>query len=174
MNVPEQTKTDQAQNVIEILPSIEHRAIELRFEGYPYSEIQKTLAKEYPTEIIPHFNTIKSWFRTGGKLASNYFEYAKVEGDFRHKHTQDIFKAHVTTAIQTMVQLLGSPSHMVRMLAAKEILNRQLGEPVKPVLNVSEEKVNEFLEAASRFNPDAQKVPSNVSSGESVSVPQSA
>lgn len=130
-------------------------AIEMRFEGYTYKEIG--------AKIEIHAGAIAKWFMNGGKLYEFYQSYAKEEADIRRKASHDMFKAHLGNAVRTLVQVMQtSKIDIARIAAAKEVINRQLGEPVK-VIATDGDKVNEYLEAINKFKDGKEALSGDVS-----------
>ncbi len=133
------------------------RAIEMKYEGYNMKEISVTLD-------VPHI-TVRSWFYAGGRLHQAYIDYAKEETELRRKTAHDIFKAHVPDAVRTLVSVMSkSKLDIARVQAAKEIINRQMGEPLK-IIATDEGRVNEYLEAINQFR-DAKTISGDDAQGE--------
>lgn len=124
----------------------EMTAIEMKYEGYNYKEMEKALMD------IP-YKTIRVWFSRSGKLYDFYKSYALEESKKRKAEAHDTFKAHLNNAVRTLVNVMNnSKIDVARVQAAKEIINRQLGEPVKPLSVVDEGKVNEYIEAIQKLD----------------------
>lgn len=122
----------------EVINEVELEACRLRFEGYTSKEISQSLGLMFGFDHAPTSGLIRQWFMRGGKLDDYYRAYANEEAKIRKQEARDVFKAHLTGATRTLVFLMGkSESDMVRYLASKEIVNRELGEPVKPVANLN-------------------------------------
>lgn len=122
-------------------------ALEMKFEGYNYKEIAKALEEEHLT--------IRKWFMSSGKLHAYYKQYAAEEAEARRKEATDTFKAHLGNAVRTLVDVMNkSKFDPARVNAAKEIINRHFGEPVKPVMNMDEDKVNDYMAAAKKLRDE--------------------
>ena len=113
-------------------------AVKFRFDGLPYRSIEMELYKIYG-ELAPREQTIRLWFSSGGRLREYYDGYVANETAVRHKEALDIFKAHLPTAVRTLVGAMNDKSGMVRIMAAERIINRQLGDPVKVIANIKED-----------------------------------
>lgn len=121
-------------------------AIEMKFDGFNYKEIA--------TKIDASYGVVRQWFMTGGKLRAFYDAYVEEESKARRKTADDIFKAHLNTAVRTLVDVMTrSKLDIARIAAAKEIINRQLGEPLK-VIASDNGKVTEYLEAIRLANAE--------------------
>lgn len=118
----------------------------LKFEGYSYKEIS-TMIPDITLVIV------KEWFRTGGKLREFYKAYARDEAAARREIALEFFKAHLDDAVKVLFKLMAnSPSDMVKLLAAKEIINRELGEPKKVIQAEVNNPARDILEGAGLIN----------------------
>lgn len=129
--------------------AVELEACRLWFEGYSSSEIEKTLVLKYG-EAGVRADTVRRWFSRGGKLNEFYKGYAENEAKARRRETSDAFRAHLKNALRTLVQIMNDPTQHTpsRVRAAEAIINRELGEPVKPVLVPERSLAREILEEA--------------------------
>ncbi len=120
-----------------LINEVDLRTVELRYEGYPYKEMHKILLQEFDEARVMHPNRLRGLFMKGGRLDEFYKAYAINETKFRRKEAVDILRAHLGNASRTLVKVMSnSKSDMVQFLAAKEIINRMLGEPVKPMVSI--------------------------------------
>lgn len=147
---PKENKNlDEQGGTLSPLGEIELEACRLRFEGFTYEEMMKQLVGKFG-ERAPAVQTLRHWFMRGGKLYVFYDGYVEEEAAARRKQSIDVFKSYLKEAARSMVYLMKtSPSDMVKFLSAKEIINRQLGEPVRPVANLNvKNPAREILEDA--------------------------
>ncbi|MBI1999481.1 MAG: hypothetical protein HYS74_02425 [Parcubacteria group bacterium] len=103
----------------------QYKAIELKYEGEGYQTIAKTIR-------VP-LDTIKGWFESGGILAESYENYTTNMNELREKAAAGVLMRNVATASNMMVALMGSEKDEIKFRAAKEILDRVIGEPQPPV-----------------------------------------
>lgn len=109
---------------------VQMAAMTLRFEGFRYSEINRML-KEQGYNAVPSVQTLRHWFMKGGLLETYYDAYCESEGAIRRREAADIRKARLSDTYRTLVQLMTSArSEMVRLLAAKELADREEGKAV--------------------------------------------
>jgi hypothetical protein len=159
-----QTMGTEIDNKVQITnqpDELELQAIEMRYEGYSIKEIAELLKLNY--------GYLRKCFAVKGKLYEHYVNYAKEEKEIRRKQAHDTFSANLNEAVRVLVQIAKkSRVDVARVQAAKEIINRQLGEPLK-VVAVDEMKVNEYLQAINMYR-DEKTLPTDVSSGENTSV----
>jgi hypothetical protein len=143
----EEKKDKQGQTgTISTLGIVELEAMRLKFEGYFPKEIEKTLKEQYG-DRVPTWWTIRNWFTTGGKLKEWYHDYVERESKIRQEEAREMFRAHIKNAICELVRLLNnSPMDTVRIAAAREIINRELGEPVKPTVIIEKDPAQRILE----------------------------
>jgi hypothetical protein len=131
---------------ISALGIVELEAMRLRFEGYYPKEIEQTLKQLYG-DRVPTWWTIRNWFTTGGKLKEWYEDYVTRESKIRQQEAKEMFRAHLKNAIRELVRLMNnSPTDSVRIAAAREIINRELGEPVKVIANTEKDPAQRILE----------------------------
>lgn len=146
---------DQGQSGTESpIGELELEAIRLKFEGYNYPEIASRLQISLGRTVSD--KTIKNWFYRSGKLYDFYNDYALKEAEIRRSTSLDLFRAHLDDAVRTLFTLMGkSKSDMIRLLAAKEIINRQLGEPKKVVAVEPNDPVQRLLDGIKIFEDDS-------------------
>lgn len=138
------------------------RAIEMKYEGYTYKQIAEETGWTH--------QYVRLLFYKGGRLTEYYAIYASEENEIRRTEARTMFKAHVPNAVRTLVQIMNkSKFDTARVQAAKEVINREMGEPVKVILNVDEVKVNEYLEAAVKLDNN-ENIPTDEPRGESADV----
>lgn len=131
------TELNKNQHV-SLITGVDLDAVKYKFDGYTSADIEKLLVATYGRENVPSAGSIRCWFAVGGRLHEFYKAYAANEAKFRRREAIDILRAHLGDASRTLVQIMGkSKSDMVKFLAAKELINRQLGEPIKPVANLT-------------------------------------
>lgn len=139
---------DNSRHLEIVLPEAELMAVEMKFEGFNYIEISQKTGINY--------KTVRTWFAKNGKLYDYYRAYAQEESKLRRAEAHDTFKAHLNNAVRTLVQVMNKGKlEVARVQAAKEIINRQLGEPLK-VVATDEDKVNPILEAIRLANEEIQ------------------
>lgn len=122
--------SDEKLQSVTVSPLGHHEleAMRLKFEGYTYPQIAEKLDNLYKWE------SIRNWFARGGKLHEFYKAYAKTEAESRRQIAVDLYKAHLDKAVATLFHLMQhSKLDIVRLAAAKEIINRELGEPKKVI-----------------------------------------
>lgn len=114
------------------LGEIELAACMLRFEGFNWEEIEKALRVKYG-DRAPAARTLQNWFtRKAGRLVPFYRGFADEQARLRREETHDLFKSVLKEAVRKLVTLMRSSKlDMVQFLAVKEIINRELGEPLK-------------------------------------------
>lgn len=134
-------------NQISPLGEVELEACRLHFEGYSSNEIEKIFLKMFP-DYNPKASTIRGWFSPKGKLAEFYKEYAKTEGDVRRSEARDAFRAHLKSAVRVLLAIMNDPTEQApsRVAAARMIIDRELGEPIKPLLPLAKDPAERILE----------------------------
>lgn len=126
-------------NNLQVSPisELELVCIEMKYEGYSFPEIHAALIQKYKT--APQLQTLRLWFSRNGKLFEFYRAYALAENKVRVKEANLAIGAHVKNAVRTLVQIMNkSKLDFARVQAAKEILARKLGDPVKIAVNVDD------------------------------------
>ena len=132
------------------LGQIELEAMRMWFEGYTSMEIEKSLHLRFGDAGVKA-DTVRRWFATGGKLHEIYKEYAESEARYRQEETRNAFRAHVKNAVRVLVQIMNDPAQHTpsRVRAAEDIINRELGEPLKVIAPPKDKGlVNEILREA--------------------------
>lgn len=152
------------------IDEVDQEAIRLRFEGYTYAKMRELLLELFGPDRTPTILTMRGWFYKHGRLYDFYNAYAKHETKTRRKEAMDILRAHLGNASRTLVGLMDpKTSDMVRLLASKEVINRLLGEPVKPIANLNTKdpatRILEDMGLLDKKNND--KIESGSSVGES-------
>lgn len=99
----------------------QYKAIELKYEGESYQAIGKAIR-------VP-LDTIKGWFESGGILSQYYENYTTNMNNLRKKTAERSLVRNVVTASTMLVALMGSEKDEIKFRAAKEILDRVIGEP---------------------------------------------
>lgn len=102
----------------------QYKAIELKYEGESYQAIAKA--------IHAPLDTIKGWFESDGVLAQYYENYTKNMNALRKKTAECSLVRNVATASSMLIALMGSEKDEIKFRAAKEILDRVIGEPQPP------------------------------------------
>lgn len=144
-----QAETDKDRQVSPI-GEIELEAMRMRFEAYTSAEMSRILTQRFG-DRAPSAGVIRGWFCRGGKLVSLYDEYVRTEGAYRRNEARAAFKAHIKNAVRVLLQIMNdkdghTPS---RVRAAEDVINRELGEPVRPVANLNvKNPAREILEDA--------------------------
>lgn len=145
------------QQIDEALSEADLDAIELKFEGASLKQIAEKLG-------VAH-QTVRAWFMTGGRLQEAYFKYATDEAKRRRAQATDTFNAHLNNAVMTLVAIMSkSKMDIARVQAAKEVINRLMGEPLK-VISTDDQKVNEYLEALNKQEDEEETIPRNDTPG---------
>lgn len=138
------------------ISEVDLEAIRLRFEGASNSQLSAILFDKFKLEVTP--KTVGNWFCKGGRLHEFYKDYAKSEALVRQAVSLDLFRAHLDGAVKTLLDLMvKSKSDMIKYLAAKEIINRQLGEPKKVIQADVNNPAKEILEGAGILLNDGGK-----------------
>lgn len=120
-------------NKTQLLTEVEQRAIEHKFWGYGYPEMQ-TLLKEEFGEASPTLSTIRSWFMTGGRLKDYYEKYNKEQSEINSTEARALWKTHTKNAMLTVLKLMNKgSSDSVKLESAREILGRAFGSIPKIV-----------------------------------------
>ena len=161
-----QTDKNIEEQMLSSLGKQELDAIEMKYEGYNHKEIADSIKMSH--------QAVRNWFMNGGKLYDFYIAYAKEESKKRKAEAHDTFKAHLNNAVRVLVAVMNkSKLDVARVQAAKEIINRQLGEPVKTIAVTDETKVNEYLAAALLLSKQNENISTNDGRGTSPSTPSS-
>lgn len=142
-------KDQQNQSAEEsLLTALDLRAIELRFEGCTADEIVNGLVKNFP-EVKPYKpQTVRNWFSKNGRLRSFYESYAKEQTVERKALALSVYEANLERNVKALLGIahnVKTPA-VVRVMALKELINRQLGEPKKVVENTVKDPAREILD----------------------------
>jgi len=122
-------------------------AVEMRYEGYNNAEIAAAIAERFPGSAVQH-QTVRAWFMRGGKIRDFYDAYVIDQNKARNSEARGMFTAHVKNAVRTLVHVMNkSKLDFARVQAAKEILARELGEPLKVVVAPGSDPAEKLLEA---------------------------
>jgi len=116
------------------------KAIEMKFKGVPL----KKIAKETGIAYI----TVRQWFMTGGRLHEEYKEYCNKQEEILLSEAKKLFKKNIKNASIALIRLLKSNDQKIVIAAAKEIINRELGEPLKRVTHETDDTVMKILKEA--------------------------
>jgi hypothetical protein len=140
------------------LGEVELEVMRMWFEAYTSGEIEKALKIRFG-ERGPSANMVRAWLCRGGKLCEFYKEYAKTEGEYRNKETRQAFRAHIKNAARVLVQIMNDPLQPApsRVKAAEDIINRELGEPIKVVANLEKNPAREILEELGVIDKDSKQ-----------------
>jgi hypothetical protein len=116
-----------------LVTEIEQKAVELKFYGFEYDEID-TLLKEEFADIAPASKTLKNWFYKGGRLFSYYEKYNKEQSEINIKEASALWKGHAKNAMRAVLKIMqkGS-SDSVKLSASQEVLGRAYGSIPKIV-----------------------------------------
>lgn len=139
-------KNEEKSDLKSPIGEIELEACRLKFEGFNTSEIHERLVRKYGSNV-PAERTILNWFWSKGRLGVFYKTYADAEAKMRREETKDLFRASVKEAVRKLVTLMRtSKLDVVQLGAAKEIINRELGEPLKVVADAGKDPATRILE----------------------------
>lgn len=97
----------------------ESLAIQLKYEGESNLKISQSIGKSV--------NTIEHWFGDKGKLSKEYISYSKDLTDTAKEEASLTIKRNLDKAAKTIVTLLESDKVHIRLSAARDILDRELG-----------------------------------------------
>ena len=146
-------KTSQGENVLSDLDKRQMIAIEMKYEGFTSKETADVISNMEGMDSVTDIS-VRAWFSKQGKLHDYYRAYAEEETKKRRSQAHDTFKAHLNNAVRTLVHVMNkSKLDVARVQAAKEIINRQLGEPLK-VVAVDDGRVNELLSAIKKADEE--------------------
>lgn len=140
------------------LGAVELDACRMWFEGFTSKEIEVALKATYGEAGVVA-ETIRKWFATGGKLEAFYKEYAETEAKIRFAETRNMFRAHVKNAVRVLVQMMNNKDEHPpsRVNAAKEIIYREMGQPLKVVADASGKTLaRNILESAGLYDDDEE------------------
>lgn len=130
----------------------ELKVFELKYAGKTYPEIEKE-------EGIP-IQTLKEWFRADGRLKEPYDSYVSEQNKMRREEAKKIIRQNINNAAKVLANSLLSENEKIRLQAAIELLNRELGRQPKQEENIDSpaEKVKRTLalikESVSDNSPD--------------------
>lgn len=150
-NSPNEEPKDKVQpegepSVLSPIGEMELEACRLKFEGYSWKEMREKMVILYG-ERAPAERTMKNWFWKGGRIYLFYKDFARQEANVRRSESTDIFRAHLKDAVRQLVTLMKTSSlDMVKLMAAKEIINREMGEPLKVVSDAGKDPATRILE----------------------------
>lgn len=85
-----------------MLNKYEKKAIELRYNGYTYGEIEKALGYKIPK------GTLQNWFMNGGRLYASYLQYIQQIDQITTDEVVKEFRrdsAHAPTMFRSLYQL---------------------------------------------------------------------
>ena len=113
-------------------------AMMMRYEGKTHAEIAKVLGLS--------LQAIDRWFMTGGRLQTVYQKYALERNQEIRDETSKILKKHLSEAAQAIVDVMNSKNPSLKLAAAKELLDRELGKAVQPTLtgDLGKEYIDEW------------------------------
>lgn len=111
----------------------EQQAIELKYEGVTYQEISKKIDQPFPT--------IRDWFMTKGKLKEAYDEYEREQNNFRVEEAKKIIRKNIANAAKVVVNSLAAQEPSVKLKAALEMLDREMGKAKETVEQIDKIKV---------------------------------
>lgn len=133
-------QTDTKITELRILENDAFRAIELKFEHKPMEEIALEVGRAY--------STVRNWFAKGGRLQIAYDLYADEESKLRQKRAHERYAAMLNKALDCIDILLDSGHDPTKLKAAQEVINRNLGEPLKRYRDETDDTVGRILRAA--------------------------
>ena len=140
---------DNKDKQLSQIGEMELTAIEMKFDGHNYKEIWERLKIKY-NEHAPEYQTIRAWLMNNGKLYHFYNDFVKEQSEIRKKEAITTFKAHLNTAVRVLVSIATNENaqESARVNACKEIINRELGEPLKRAQVEETNPAREILERA--------------------------
>ncbi len=126
------------------------RLIEWRYEGWSYSEISKKLAEEYP-EVAKNtsfnLNNLRKYLYHGGTLAFEFETYAEMMGlESIEEGQRTIKSAHKIAASTTVALLKSNNPGVVRLGAAREFMDRNVGKPTAEIKVTDSSKIDQLSE----------------------------
>jgi len=127
----------------------EIKAIEMRFKGVPMKEIAKIVGVAYPT--------VRGWFMRGGRLHEHYMNYLKDQQDLRLEESKKILRMNLKNATVVLANSLKSLDEKIKLAAAKEIINRELGEPIKRITDETDDVVSRILKEVGVLKDDDKR-----------------
>ena len=114
------SKKTQQNTTKQIIPLKYYQAMELRFDGYRYSEISKKINLS-----VGHLRTL---FCKSGVLYDIYQDYTNKELKYRQKHARETLGAHIEDVARRLVQIVNTGSEKNAISAGKIILDRAMKE----------------------------------------------
>lgn len=102
------------------------RVLEMKYEGKTYQEMADETGISY--------SSISKWFKGEGRLFGIYQKYAIEQNQLRREAALQILKKNLAKAANKIVELIDSKNQAIAGTYAKELLDRELGRPVQPVL----------------------------------------
>jgi hypothetical protein len=145
-NQPNTETKENKDKQLSPLGEIELEACRFKFEGFSYKESAERLKMRFG-ENAPSEQTLRIWFCRSGRVQPFYDAYAEAEAKIRRFEARDMFRAQLKEAVRTLVTLMStSPMDTVRIAAAKEIINRELGEPLKLTGDIGKDPAQRILE----------------------------
>lgn len=110
------------------LKAWERKAIEMRADGFTYPEIIAELRKI--DAGINKDQTLREYFYHAGKLRAPLDLWRKIKGYEAMSEAKEQLATAVSIAAKTLVALMGvGKTGAVRLGAAREVLDRNLGKP---------------------------------------------
>lgn len=111
-----------------------HKAIELKYQGYNYREISKTIGGKISE------GGLRNYFAVDGKLYMAYLEYEAEQTGFRDEETRNEFRRQASYAGKVMQSILERSLRRGNDKLAFEILKEQLDRAGIVVVKQSLEK----------------------------------
>jgi hypothetical protein len=118
---------EESRKRSEKLRLLHRQAIEMKYDGLTYVEIEKAL------QIGK--GTAGWWFQHDGPLRQQYLEYEAEQNQIRRDMAMNALRRSFDKSMKVLVKLLESDDEKIRIQAIKEINDRILGKPIQPILN---------------------------------------
>jgi hypothetical protein len=116
-----------------ILTAVHLRAVELKYEGYTYAEMETLLKEQFPDSYLAK-GTLANYFSRGGLLYEYYEKYQKEQSEISIKEARTLWQNHAKNAMRTVLSLMQKADKGdTKLKAAQEILGRAFGAVPKIV-----------------------------------------
>jgi hypothetical protein len=110
--------------------------IEMRYNGFGYTEIQDELLRKYPNKKLSyHVKNLRMALYHAGQLRPAYDAYSELMGAESLDQAKKVLASATEIATRNLVAMMSKKFKSdLRFKASKEILDRQLGRPVQTVV----------------------------------------
>lgn len=132
-NTNKRKKPAKLRNFIELEKHTHAEAIRYKYLGFTYKTIANLLSKDSPEPVSER--SLQLWFMSGGILAQAFDEYKREQNEAKFQSAKHILRSAVDEAARVKFQGLKSRNEKIQQDAATEILDRELGKPVQPVIS---------------------------------------